>query len=306
MLDIGIPEKLAEKIPGQILEEGWAAGIIPNRPVDAHKGTFGRVMVVAGSEQYPGAAFLAAAGAARAGAGLVTLSLPANIQSVVAGHITEATFLPWPGAGSGVEAARIILNHLNHYTGLLIGCGIGQNTRSVELITNLLLGGNSLPPAVIDADGLNLLSVGNGWWRQIAPGNVLTPHPGEMERLSGLKVSDIQENRIDVARQYAAQWKQVVVLKGAYTVIADPDEQFAVNPVANPLLASAGTGDVLAGIIAGLMVQGVPPFEAACLGVYLHSQAGVRLSADMGKAGGLASELLAFIPGIIKNLSEMR
>jgi ADP-dependent NAD(P)H-hydrate dehydratase / NAD(P)H-hydrate epimerase len=159
---------------------------------------------------------------------------------------------------------------------------------------------------VIDADGLNIMSKIKDWWRLFPGGAVLTPHPGEMSRLTGLSVEAVQADRINVAAKYAAMWQKPVVLKGAFTVIAAPDGRVAVSPFANPGLASAGTGDVLAGTIAGLAVQGMPLFEAAALGVYLHGAAAEILKDKLGDTGMLASDLLPVLPVTIKKIKEQR
>ena len=158
------------------------------------------------------------------------------------------------------------------------------------------------PKVVIDADGLNNLAKLPHWWERIAPESVLTPHPGEHARLTGRSVADIQADRLSSARDAAAAWRQVVVLKGAYTIVAAPDGRVAVSPYANPALATAGTGDVLAGAIAGLLGQGLPPYEAACCGVYLHAAAAEGLKPDFGDAGLLASDLLPELPRTLREL----
>jgi NAD(P)H-hydrate epimerase len=155
---------------------------------------------------------------------------------------------------------------------------------------------------VLDADALNALARTNKWWQKMNYQAVLTPHPGEMARLTGLSVADIQADRLKIAQRMAAEWQKVIVLKGAYTVIAAPDGTAKLNPSANPGLAAAGTGDVLSGAIAGMIAQGLSPFEAACCGVYLHSAAGDVVKAELGDAGMVASDLLPVLPKVIKKL----
>ena len=157
---------------------------------------------------------------------------------------------------------------------------------------------------VLDADALNTLAKTPKWWQQLTNDAILTPHPGEMARLSGLSAAKIQSDRVGVARKLSAEWHKTVVLKGAYTVIAAPDDRCRVSPIANPGLASAGTGDVLTGAIAGLVAQGLPLFEAAALGVYLHGQAGEMVKGIIGDAGMIATDLLPALPMVIKQLKE--
>jgi NAD(P)H-hydrate epimerase len=174
----------------------------------------------------------------------------------------------------------------------------------VEFIKSILLSTPNLPALVLDADALNTLAKIPRWWQNLTGDAVLTPHPGEMSRLTGLSIEEVQSNRLSVAREAATSWHKTIVLKGAYTVIAAPDGRTMLNPIANAGLASAGTGDVLAGAIAGLLAQGLSPFDAATCGVYLHSQAGEIVKRDMGDAGMVASDLLPVLPSVIKTLKE--
>jgi NAD(P)H-hydrate epimerase len=304
--DIGIPESLADSITTELITADWARRMLPKRPWNANKGSFGKVMVVAGSINYSGAAYLACSGALRVGAGLVTLATAASLQPVLAARLTEVTYLPLPESLPGsftAEAAGIVQHECRQYHVLLLGCGLGQHPATMAFI-NSLLGKKGLPPLVIDADALNIMSKMPQWWRQLPDDAVLTPHPGEMARLSGLAVEKIQADRINVATKYAGQWQKTVVLKGAYTVIAAADGRCRVSPFANPGLASAGTGDVLAGVIAGLAAQGIPLFEAASLGVYLHGETGEAVKNLMGDTGMIASDLLAALPVTIKQLKN--
>lgn len=305
--DIGIPPELAEGVNTELIIEQWAQSVLPRRPRDANKGTFGKVLAVVGSINYTGAAYLACMGAARVGAGLVTLSTPKSLQPILAAKLTEVTYLPLPEAEEGViseEAVSVVTEHLWGYSALLIGCGLGQKPPVVKFVQSLLLGAESrhLPALVIDADGLNILSQVSGWWQRLGRDAILTPHPGEMARLSGITVGDVQQRRLEVARQKAMEWQQVVVLKGAYTVVAASDGRAKVSQIANPGLASAGTGDVLSGVIAGLLAQGLSPFDAAACGVYLHGEAGEMVRQELGDTGMLSSDLLSVLPRVIKRL----
>jgi len=287
----------------------WAGSVLPERPLQANKGSFGRVLVVAGSINYIGAAYLACSGAIRVGAGLVTLAVTPGLQSILASKLTEVTYLPLPESRPGIvspEAARLILQQFESYNVLLLGCGLGQSQAAVRLIRSILLTKHrqALPALVLDADALNTLANTPKWWQQLATDAILTPHPGEMARLTGVAVAEIQADRVGVAKKWASEWKKTVVLKGAYTVIASPEGQTRVSPIANAGLASAGTGDVLTGAIAGLVAQGLPLFDAAALGVYLHGEAGELVRARLGDAGMVASDLLPELPQVIKRLKE--
>ncbi|RJQ40565.1 MAG: NAD(P)H-hydrate dehydratase [Dehalococcoidia bacterium] len=305
VVDIGIPDDAVVPATAEFLNPALAVEMLPPRPVVANKGTFGRVMVVAGSINYPGAAYLACSGAVRVGAGLVTLATPRSIQPILAAKLSEVTYLPLGETGAGTvsaPAAKEIISRLGNYQSLLIGCGLGQNRSTSLLVKSLLEGRNQSPATVIDADGLNALTGFPHWRHDFGQEAVLTPHPGEMARLSGMTVAEIQKNRIDITRALASEWRKVIVLKGAYTVIAAPSGRCRVSPFANPGLASAGTGDVLAGVISGLIAQGLGLFEAACLGVYLHGMAADMIRNELGDAGMTASDLLLALPKTIKDL----
>lgn len=304
VVDIGLPP--ADEVPTELLDAQWAASALPPRPATAHKGTFGRLLVAAGSARYVGAAYLACMGACRVGAGLVTLAAPASLHPVLAAKLTEATHLPLPEAPPGFlcgEAVAPLVEELPRYNALLIGCGLGQGPGTATFVEGLLSLLGDIP-SVWDADGLNLLAALPSWPQRLPRGAVLSPHPAEMARLSGQAVEDIQRDRIEVTRELARRWQKVVVLKGAYTVVASPEGRVRLSPFANPTLASAGTGDVLAGAVGGLLAQGLPPFDAAALGVYLHGLAGELVRKEMGQAGTLASDLLPALPQTIKKLLE--
>ncbi len=306
--DIGIPSHLAEQITTELITNRWARAVLPRRPLDANKGTFGRALVVAGSANYIGAAYLACSGAIRVGAGLVTLATATSLQPILASKLTETTYLPLPESNRGIiafEAVKLIRQQFNHYNVLLLGCGLGQSQPATRFITaTLLRGKRALPPLVLDADALNALAKIPNWWQRLTVNAILTPHPGEMARLAGVSVDEVQSDREGIAKSVAREWHKTIVLKGAYTVIAAPDGQSRTSPIANPGLASAGTGDVLSGAIAGLVAQGLPLFNAASLGVYLHGEAGEMVKARMGDAGMIATDLLPVLPLVIKQLKE--
>lgn len=308
VVDIGIPPELAEHVSVEVITEEWGRGLVPERPPDAHKGTFGRVAVVGGSLNYVGAVCLASEAAIRAGTGLVTLATPSSLHAVVAGKVLEVTYELLPETQAGVvapEAADNVARLSSESQAILLGCGMGRNPRALEFLKSLL-SRKELAPLVIDADGLNLLAEIPAWWENLTVDAVLTPHPREMSRITGLSVKAIQSDRINVAKEAAAKWKQAVLLKGAYSVVAEPGGNAFVSPWANPGLASAGTGDVLAGIIAGFVAQGLSPAEAAVLGAYVHGEAGEVVRTHLGEAGMAASDLLSHIPLVIKRLRGQR
>jgi len=306
VVDIGIPPYLAEPVPTELITSDWARSVLPGRPYLANKGTFGRVLVVAGSINYIGAAYLACSGAIRVGAGLVTLATAASLQPILASKLTEVTYLPLPEAQPGIispEAARLIHQELTYYDVLLLGCGLGQSEPVANFVRATLIRSEPLNlPLVLDADALNTLAKTDNWWHQLTDDAILTPHPGEMSRLAGVPVDEVQSNRIGMAQEMAQRWQKTVVLKGAYTVVATPAGQSKISPIANPGLASAGTGDVLTGAIAGLLAQGLSPADAAACGVYLHTEAGEMVRAKLGDAGMIASDLLPELPLAIKQL----
>ncbi len=312
--DIGTDPALAERVDLEVVTPEMVRAWLPTRPPDAHKGTFGRALIVAGSSNYTGAARLAGAAAVRAGAGLVTVALPAPIHPAVAAGLAEATYLLLPHELGVIAepAVEVLAEEVERYDAMLVGPGLGRERETVGFLEALLererrpvgflrkerpaARALSLPPLVVDADGLNILSEWEGWPQRLPPGTILTPHPGEMARLTGRAVSEIQAERVETARHYAQAWGHVVLLKGAYTVVAAPDGRAVLEPFANPGLATGGTGDVLAGIVVALRAQGLDPFEAAAAGAYLHGLAGELARAELGEAGMGAGDLLQFLP----------
>ncbi|MFQ5872734.1 MAG: NAD(P)H-hydrate epimerase, partial [Dehalococcoidia bacterium] len=236
--DIGLPARVAEGITLELMTLTWIRSLLPDRPYDAHKGTFGRALMVAGSVRYIGAAYLACQGAARVGAGLVTLACTPTLQSILASKLTEVTYLPLPELNPGIPAAdavSLIEDQLPHSQALLVGCGLGQEPPTSDLVQRLLLKSDKdSPPIVVDADGLNVLAQHPKWWERMGHRVVLTPHPGEMARLMDLSNKEVQSDRLGVARKAAQLWGKVVVLKGAHTVVARPDGWAKLSPFANP------------------------------------------------------------------------
>lgn len=332
MADIGVGKlKELKAIKTELADGELVKSLLPPRPPSAHKGTFGKVFMVTGSVNYIGAAYLAASAAYRVGAGLVTVGVPQMILPTLAGLIPEATWVLMPNDMGVVNkgAAKVTREECAGYDALLVGCGIGDDDPTREFMQNLLQpeeaapkatprkigllklseegqpeGDKStahLPPLVIDADGLNVLAKMDHWHKLLPPNTILTPHPGEFARLAKLEnAAQVQAQRVTLAREKAHAWKAIVVLKGAFTVIAAPDGRVTISPFASAKLATAGTGDVLAGAIAGLLGQGLPPYEAAVAGVWLHGCAGLAASAEAG--GTLASHVAAQLSVVVERL----
>lgn len=305
VVNIGIPAGLSADVRTFLITREWVSQFVPRRHADSHKGSFGKAMAVVGSRSFPGAAYLSCAAAGRVGAGLVTGAIPRTIWPITAAKLAEPTWLALSDSSDGQireEAVGEVATAVKSYGALLLGCGLGQ-TRETEAFVRGLLQREDLPPTLVDADGLNILAKLEDWPRYLPPKSVLTPHPAEMGRLCATSVKDVIENRWQLARKKAKAWNAVVLVKGPYTVIAAPDERLAILPVATPALATAGTGDVLAGSITGLLAQGVEPFNAACVGAWLHGKAGQRCEREIGSAGVIASDLLTRIPVELASLS---
>ncbi|MHB1130817.1 MAG: NAD(P)H-hydrate dehydratase [Chloroflexota bacterium] len=308
--EIGLPVGLRCEGLGEVLDDAGVARLLPARPVGSHKGTYGKVLVVAGSTNYVGAAALACQAAYRAGAGLVTLATPHSVYKLLAARLTETTFLPLreetPGT-LGPAALPELCVALADYDALLVGPGLGRHAGTVEAVRALCQelaarAPERRPLVVLDADALNALAARDGWWLGLGPRAVITPHPGEMARLLDLDVEQVERRRLALAGEAADRWALTVILKGAHTLVADPAGGLAVSPIATPALATAGSGDVLAGALAGLAAQGLGAEAAARGAVYLHGRAGEALEAQWGEAGGIASDLLALLPSVQRRL----
>jgi hydroxyethylthiazole kinase-like uncharacterized protein yjeF len=301
-----------------MLDDATAAALLPERPARAHKGTFGKVLVIAGSLDFAGAGLLAAGAAARAGAGLVILAVPASLQPVVAGRIPEITTRGLPESSPGEVDADLAIADLADvaHDAIVIGPGLAPLSSTDDLV-QMVLGARRDPSAasaVVDAEALNALARHDEWASIIQRPAVLTPHPGEFARLCQADRSmarwadpgDHDDARADSARAAAGEWGVVVVLKGAHTVIAAPDGRVATAPFENPALATAGSGDVLSGAIGALLGQGLSPWDAARLGVYLHGIAGEAVRETIGDAGATASDLVPQLPLALRRLGRSR
>ena len=281
------------------------AVLIPTRPKDAHKGTFGTAVVLAGSLGLTGAAYLSSTAAARTGAGLVRLLVADSIYPILAAKCTEVMATPVPEVAPGAvghAAYDSILRQLAAAEVGVIGPGLGRDSSTWRLVVDLSL--RAKCPLVIDADGLNALADSQRSKGKLGKNRVLTPHPGELGRLTGKTADAINADRTGAARKAAKEWGAIVVLKGAHTVVAHPDGRTSEDPHEVPALASGGTGDVLSGIIGGLIAQGSDPYAAAVTGVYVHAAAGRRISERIGDSGLLASDLLPEIPLVMNFLRQ--
>jgi len=313
----------ATLVPGAVeLDDEIVAGLLPERPPRSHKGSFGKVLVIAGSLDYAGAALLVSRAAGRAGAGLVTLAVPESLQPLFAAKVVEATTMALPEDDvEEVEPEEALARILDHeHDAIVLGPGLRPGLATTELVRELLGVPEEPTPApiVLDAEALRSLATLDGWWEHVHRKAVLTPHAGEFSRLrAGSGVDPASDGdlvlddaaRATAARSAAEAWHQVVVLKGARTVIAAPDGGLAVAPFENPALATGGTGDVLAGAIGSLLAQGLPAFDAARVGVYLHGLAGESIRERMGDAGLLASDLpdpLAVARRLLAGIAERR
>ena len=306
-VDIGIEIEDWNFGPLQVLEERDIAALLPQRQWDAHKGSVGNALVCGGSAEYLGAPTLAAAGAYAVGAGLVRLAVPAFIQAAFASNLPEAIWALLPASDGALEedGADLLAGFAANAKAVLLGPGIGRQPSTQKFTRKFfaMLNGHQkpvkpigfgqavtpvkalakpAPPMVVDADGLRNLAELQEWWHLLPAGSVLTPHPGEMVALTGYTPDDVKMNREKVARRFAQVWGCTIILKGAQSIIAGPDGRTSMVPISAPALAKAGSGDVLAGMVVGLMAQGLPGYEAACCAAWLHAQAGLEVARKHG------------------------
>ncbi len=305
VVDIDLPDDLVSlrEVKSEVADHDLVAGLLPDRPLDAHKGTFGAALIAAGSQNYTGAALLAGTAAYRVGVGLVTLAVPEPLHPTLAGQLPEATWvlLPHEAGFISEKASDVLLDNIQRPTAFLLGPGLGNHPSTAKFVEKIISAVKL--PTVVDADGLRHLAQIPDWHKKVSSSTVLTPHIGEMSALTGLSREEILQNKNEIALKYAKEWGCVVVLKGAFTVIAAPDGKMTVIPVASPALARAGTGDVLAGLIVGLLAQGLDPYEAAVAGAFIHAQAGLIAAEDLGStASVLAGDLLNSIPDVMSEL----
>ena len=299
IVDIGIPQAAveAEGIDVAMLRATDIQRLLPTRHPNAHKGSHGHVLVIAGSIGKSGAAVLASQAALRAGAGLVTLAIPAGLNAAMEAQLTEVMTLPVAESSDGCMAAAAfdaIEAFLPRASALIVGPGLGVHAETEQLLRRLLP--RVTTPIVLDADGLTLAAADPQLLRGCRAPLVLTPHPGELSRLLQVSPADIQADRLDAARDFVRDTRLHLVLKGAHTVIYAPDGHRWINCTGNAAMATAGTGDVLAGLIGALLAQGLSPLQAAQAGVYLHGLAGDQVCAELGATGLIASDLIRALP----------
>jgi NAD(P)H-hydrate epimerase len=304
--DVGHPQRLidAAAIRTSLVTRSMVDAAIPTRRMDVHKGAFGRVLVVAGAVGYTGAAVLSSLGALRAGAGLVTVGVPAAVYPIVASSVVEA--MPMPLAdheGALAEDAATQIRGLASAADVL-ACGPGLSRLPGPSAVVRRLVAECATPIVLDADALNVLVGATDVLRTASAPIVITPHPGEMARLLGVKVEEVQRHRLRTARTAAERFRVVVVLKGARTVVADPEGEAFVVPTGNPGMATGGMGDVLTGAIAGLIGQRLSPLSAAWTGAFLHGLAGDLAAAARGPAGFLAREVADHLPAALRAVRD--
>lgn len=313
VVDIGFPEQV---IDAQNIKANWttaaeASAWMPSRPSASHKGTYGRILVVAGSTGMTGAAALASKAALRAGAGLVTLATPKHLNPILEGLLPEVMTLPLPETDAGslaVSASSTLLEFAEKTKSVLaIGPGLSQNPETVALVHELVRENQEQGLGlrlVIDADGLNALAQERECISRLDKDAVLTPHPGEMARLTNTSVSVLETDRIRTAQQFASKHGVTLVFKGAPTVIGTPNGDVWINSTGNPGMATGGMGDVLTGVIAGLIAQGVSSETAGVLGVYVHGLAGDIVSERLGTHGLIASDVLKAVPEALSSLIQ--
>lgn len=275
---------------------------VPNRPIDANKGTMGTLLSICGSYGMAGAAILAGKSALRCGIGLEKLALPNSIYPIAAGSILESVFLPLSETADGkisrTNIPRLLLE-AKKSTAVLLGCGLSVCDDTKALVKSFIE--NCTVPMVLDADALNCIADNPEILKRRKAEIIITPHPGEMGRLCGLSAKEVNANRAECARKFAEKYGVITVLKGSGTVIASPEGRVLLNTTGNSGMATGGSGDVLAGMTAGLLAQGKSAFDCAAAAVYLHGKAGDFAAEKLGKISMLPSDIIGFIPQAFKS-----
>lgn len=307
VVDIGIPRILLSdpKLPVNLTEHEAVRATFPPRDPDAHKGTYGHVLVLAGSPGKTGAAALCSLGALRVGAGLVTLALPEGLNEVVEAKLTEVMTVGLPETEErtvALQARDDLLNLMEGKRVLALGPGISTHPQTTHLVVELIR--SAKIPLVIDADGVNCLARHKEVLTRASVPVILTPHPGELSRFLWVPKEEVVEKRIPMAQKVAATYNVYLVLKGAQTLIAEPGGAVHINPTGNPGMATGGVGDVLTGMIAGLVSQGLPPGLAAVAGVYLHGLAGDLACQQLGPEAMIATDLLEKLPEAFRAVKD--
>ncbi len=332
-VDIGLDTVIPgwDKELSTVISKEQAKKILPVRSNNSHKGTFGKVLMIGSSINYCGAVLLSAKAGYRSGAGLVTLGVTEPVYSVIAGQLPEATWVLLPGDMGDLteDAVNILLNEFAKTDAVLLGPGLGVNNKTERFILKLISSFQhramkkmgfisqeskidpklqiNQPPFIIDADALKCLAKIPEWWKFLSSSVVITPHPGEMSILTGIPIDNIQKNRVEVSEKFAEEWNKTIVLKGALTVIADPKKGTSILPIATSSLAHAGTGDVLSGMIASYVGQGMTGYEASILACYLQAHAGLRAARELGSEGTvMASDIIQQLGKTYNDLEEKK
>ena len=275
-----------------VITPAWVGEQIGPRAVDSHKGTYGQLLAVCGNYGMAGAALLCIRGALRSGVGLVRAAVPRSVYPLLAAAVPEAVFLPVAENEQGqffAEAADTLLQAADTASAVVLGCGLGRG-EDVESIINALL--SCRCPLVLDADGINGISPHILTRERVSAPRILTPHPGELARLLDVPTEQLQRYREEIAAEFVREHNAILVLKGHRTLVAAPDRPLLVNETGNPGMATGGSGDVLAGVIGGLVAQGMPPYEAAACGVYLHGAAGDCAAARLSMHSLLPTDII--------------
>ncbi|KXG74457.1 bifunctional ADP-dependent NAD(P)H-hydrate dehydratase/NAD(P)H-hydrate epimerase [Thermotalea metallivorans] len=303
--DIGIPHEAIEKsnFPINLITADMVQAILPQRRKDTHKGNYGKAYIVAGSTGMTGAAMLTCEAVLRSGAGLLKVAIPQSLNNIMEVRLTEAITVPLPELKKGVVGIsdiEKIIKTMQESDVIAVGPGSGQTRELEEVLRNIFEAATI--PIVLDADALNALAHRQEILKLIKSAAVLTPHTGEMSRLTNIPVEEINRNRIQIALEFAKKWNVILILKGARTIVASPDGKVFVNTTGNPGMATAGSGDVLTGIVTGLLAQGIQPIKAAIAAVYLHGVAGDRAAARLGEYGLIAGDIVLELPYAIKEI----
>lgn len=311
VVDIGAPRELTltddERISCNLITDDFLRRTLRPRHPNAHKGALGHLVIIAGSPGMTGAAYMAGTAAMRSGAGLATIALPESLNPIMEIKTAEIMTKPLPETGAhtlGPVSYDAVKKFIEGKSAVVAGPGLGAS-KDVDSFIEMLIDGLSIP-AVIDASALNAVAKNPGALKKLKAGVVLTPHPGEMSRLLRMPVSEVQKDRLGAARKLAEKTGAVVVLKGAATIVADKEGRTYINPTGNPGLATAGTGDILAGMIGGLLAQGYGLVESACASTYIHGLAGDEVKSENGEAGMMATDLLPHIPRLINTFTHER
>lgn len=308
VMDISLPRTLTnrESLFYNLIDAEFCSLMFPPRERESHKGTFGQVFVAGGSTGMTGAIALTAEAALKSGAGLVKACIPASLNGVMENKLTEAITVPLPENENqvlGPDAASVLVREAGEDGVIAIGPGLSTDTGTEKFIAEVFAKTESA--LVVDADGLNAAAKNPDIFLELKVPAVITPHPGEMARLLGISSQEVQQDRIGVAGEFASRYSVVVVLKGANSIVAAPGGKIYVNTTGNPGMATAGSGDVLTGIIASFMAQGLSPVKAAVAGVYIHGAAGDALTESVGERGMVAGDILRQIPQTIAKLEKM-